>query len=103
MTSAQLKSASASGRPMGGVRFYGWILSYFRDDRRLIIGLLGLIWISLCAGALEPVVVAVVTDSVLSGKTGGNSYTDWLLRAMPPGHTAQVIGLAITWLVLRLL
>src|SRR3954466_2052731 len=103
MTSAQLQPASAPGRPMGAVRLYGRIPWDSRDARRLIVGLLGLIWVALCAGALEPVVVAVLTDSVLSGKAGANAYTGWLLRAMPAGHTAQVVGLAVAWLVLRLL
>jgi ABC-type multidrug transport system fused ATPase/permease subunit len=85
-----------------GARFYGRILSYFGADRGLIAGLVGLIWISLGAGALEPAVVALLTDSVLSGPPGPNRYTRWLFDLLPESKTGQIVGLAMAWLLLRL-
>src|SRR5688572_888380 len=89
-------------KPTSGVRFYARILSYFRDDRLLIGILVGLIWLALLAGALEPLVMALLIDSVLSGKTVTTPYIGALVNMFPAGRTGQVLGLALAWFTCRL-
>jgi ATP-binding cassette subfamily B protein len=86
-----------------GPKFYWRILSYFRRDRLLLLALLGLIWIALSMGALEPAAVAVLTDRVLAGKGHPNAFTKLLLHLLPAGKIGQVVTLAALWLALRVI
>ena len=80
-----------------GVRFYARILSYFRGDLKLIFGLLLMIWVSLSLAALQPAVIAALTDKVLSGRPAQNFLTDFLIRLLPKTQIGQVLALAGLW------
>jgi subfamily B ATP-binding cassette protein MsbA len=67
----------------------------------LIGGLVLLVWIALAAGALGPAVIALLTDSVLTGKTVENPIMRRLLAAAPAGQTGKVISLVLIWLGLQ--
>ena len=92
---------SFSSWKTSGTRFYFRILSYFRGDLRLIIALIGMIWLALGLGALQPAVIATLTDKVLSAKPADNVFSQLLLMHLPTGKAGQVLGLAIIWLVLQ--
>lgn len=84
-----------------GTRFYLRIFSYFRRDWLLILALVGLIWLSLGFGTLQPAAVALLTDKVLSGKPMTNVFSRLLVDILPPGRIGQVVCLAVLWLFLQ--
>src|SRR5579864_9424043 len=86
-----------------GVTFYGRIFSYFRGDRRLLAALVALIWMTLLADTLQPYAIAALVDRVLSGDTSIHWGARLMLQLLPAGKTAQIIGLALIWLLLALL
>src|SRR3954464_1820186 len=91
----------SSPASMAGASLYARLLSYFRPDRSLITALVVLIWIALGVGALQPVVIAVLTDAVLSGRPAANPYAQRLIALAPAGTTGRVVALAATWLALQ--
>ena len=72
-----------------GTRFYARIFSYFRRDWLLILALVGLIWLSLGFGTLQPAAVALLTDKVLSGKPMSNVFSRLLVDILPAGRLAK--------------
>jgi ABC-type multidrug transport system fused ATPase/permease subunit len=84
-----------------GMRFYARILSYFRGDWLLILALVGLIWLALGFGTLQPAAVALLTDKVLSGKPLNNVFSRLLVDILPEGRMGQVVALAFLWLLLQ--
>lgn len=84
-----------------GTRFYLRIFSYFKRDWLLIAGLVGLIWLSLAFGTLQPASVALLTDKVLSGRPANNVFSRLLVDILPAGRMAQVVTLAVLWVTLQ--
>jgi ATP-binding cassette, subfamily B, bacterial len=84
-----------------GTRFYCRILAYFKADWRLILALVGMIWLALALGTLQPAAVALLTDKVLSGKPLNNFFSRLLVSILPEGRLAQVVALAVLWLGLQ--
>ena len=95
------RKSSTIGRA-SGTRFYVRILSYFKNDWRLIVALIVLIWVALALGALQPVILATLTDKVLSGRSAGNGFADLVLSRLPATRTGQVLGLAAIWFLLQI-
>ena len=85
-----------------GTRFYVRILSYFRDDWQLIAGLVVFIWLSLAVGALQPMLLATLTDRVLSGRSSDNLFTHFLFTLLPQSKIGQVVALALLWACLQI-
>lgn len=83
------------------IRFYLRILFYFRADGWLVTRLVLLIWLALGLGTLGPAIIAVLTDTVLSGKPAANPFARLLLDFLPGSKTALVIALAAVWLTLQ--
>ncbi len=79
---------------------YKRIFAYFKQDRLLLIFLVGLIWVALFLGVLEPAAVAALTDS-LAGHIGHEWHSRLLMWLTPSGRMSRVIGLGIIWLVVR--
>lgn len=84
-----------------GTRFYCRILSYFKADWLLILILIGMIWLALGLGALQPAAVALLTDKVLSGKPLNNFFSRLLVAILPEGRLAQIVALSVLWLALQ--
>ncbi|HEY2587610.1 MAG TPA: ABC transporter ATP-binding protein [Tepidisphaeraceae bacterium] len=84
-----------------GTRFYCRILSYFRADWLLILLLIGIIWLALGLGALQPAAVALLTDKVLSGKPLNNFFSRLLVAILPEGRLAQIVALSVLWVALQ--
>src|SRR5690348_3331972 len=95
-------SSVRPAEPGGGMHFYLRAFRYFRADWRLILALVGLIWLALGLGALAPAAIAVLTDSVLGGRPASNVFTRALLTAVPSAKVAQVLGVAFVWLILQI-
>jgi subfamily B ATP-binding cassette protein MsbA len=64
---------------------------------RLIFALLLMIWVSLSLAALQPAVIAALTDKVLSGRPAQNFLTDFLIHLIPKTQIGQVLALAGLW------
>lgn len=82
--------------------FYARILSYFASDRFLLASLVVMIWAALGLGALQPAVIAVLTDQVLTGKSTGNFFTYLATHVLPAGKIGQVLTLALLWMLLQI-
>jgi subfamily B ATP-binding cassette protein MsbA len=89
---------SASRR--GDAGFYLRIAGYFKADRWLIAALVGLIWLALAVGACGPAVFALLTDTVLTGKTGTGFVEHFLLPILPTSGSGQIVLLALLWMLL---
>ena len=90
------------GRQTSGTRFYARILAYFRADAPLLMALIVMIWLALGMGALQPAVIAVLTDQILTGKSTSNFFTHLTLSLLPNGKIGQVVALAILWMLLQI-
>src|SRR5690348_6550778 len=95
-------SSVRPAEPGGGMHFYLRAFRYFRSDWRLVLALVMLIWLALGLGALAPAAIAVLTDSVLTGKPPSNLLTRALLAAVPASKVAQILCVAFAWLVLQI-
>lgn len=96
------RALSYRDQKTAGTRFYGRILSYFRADWLLILLLIGMIWLALGFGSLQPAAVALLTDKVLSsGKPMNNPFSRLLLTMLPKSRMGQVVTLAVMWLLLQ--
>src|SRR3954471_6605559 len=82
-------------------RFLARILAYFRRDLPLIAALVVLIAASLAVDVLVVWPLSILVDVVFSP----TPTNDWLYRAflalLPKDRLGQVIGLALTWLLLK--
>ena len=83
------------------MRFYLRVLSYFRRDLTVILGLLVLIWAALGLGVLDPLPLKVMTDAVLPPRPAVDRDAGMFLRFLPGDTAGRVVGLALIWLVLR--
>jgi ATP-binding cassette, subfamily B, bacterial len=84
-----------------GLAIYARILRNFRPDSRLIAGLVILIWLALAIGALQPAIIAILTDAVLSGRPPSNAYVQRLLALLPTTTPARIATLALGWFALQ--
>ena len=82
-------------------RFLARVLHYFRRDLPLIAALVVLIGVSLAVDVLVVWPLSILVDVVFSPAP----KDDWLYRAflslLPKDRLGQVIGLALTWLLLK--
>jgi subfamily B ATP-binding cassette protein MsbA len=82
-------------------RFLARILAYFRRDLPLIAALVVLIAASLAVDVLVVWPLSILVDVVFSP----TPRDDWLYRAflsvLPKDRLGQVVGLALTWLLLK--
>ncbi|HSI33073.1 MAG: ABC transporter ATP-binding protein [Phycisphaerae bacterium] len=84
-----------------GAGLYRRILAYFRPDLRLILLLIGLIWVSLLAGVLEGAAVGTLTDTLLSPAPRNDWLTRTILAPLGPSRPARLVWLALLWLAVR--
>src|SRR5579864_3583093 len=97
--SDKLKSIKLSAN----IRLYLRALSYFRQDALLVVGWIVLIALSTGLGLLSAWPMAVLLDSVLTAPTRHDSIHRLILGALPSSRVGQIVGLALTGLIIKVL
>src|SRR5688572_6678962 len=82
-------------------RFIRRILSYFRRDLPLVLALVVLIGVSLAVDVLLVWPVSIMVDVVFAARPKDDALYRGFLALLPKDKLGQVIGLALTYLLLK--